>query len=273
MKSLQTLTLLIILLSICSSAQSNFNNKQQDKETNTSLPKVANQSFKRGEKLEYRIHYGVVDAGTATLEVLQEKKQIAGRETYHIVGTGKSNRFFDFFFKVRDTYESYIDTEGLFPWFFKRRVNEGGYKIEQDYVFNQEKRLVKTNKGETYEVPIGIQDMVSAFYHARTKNYANLKLGDVIKIETFIDNEIWTAGMKFLGTDTIKVETGTYSCLKFAPVVQKGRIFKNEEDMVVWVSNDENKIPIHARAKILVGSIKMDLVEYSNLANPIAKLD
>lgn len=271
MKKIQLLV--VVLFCLTTVAQSIKPNPKNALESTVQLPKVNNRAFKKGEYLEYRIHYGLIDAGTASLQVMNENKKISNRDVYHVIGTGKTNRFFDFFFKVRDTYETYIDTEGLFPWLFVRRVNEGGHKINQDYTFQQDRKMVNNGKGENFDVPIGIQDMVSAFYHARSTDCSKLKRGEIISLQTFIDDAIWPAGMKYLGTDTLKVETGTYSCLKFAPVVQKGRIFKNEEDLVVWITNDENKIPVQASAKIMVGAIKMDLVNYSGLANPIAKFD
>ncbi|PCJ77661.1 MAG: ATP-dependent exonuclease, partial [Flavobacteriales bacterium] len=229
--------------------------------------------FKKGEVLEYRLHYGVINAGTARIEVKKEDKKIGGREVYHVVGSGKSNRFFDMFFKVRDRYESYIDADGLFPWAFIRRVNEGGFIINQDYTFYQHKNQVNNGKGKEFETPIDVQDMISAFYRARTFDFTNISAGDTFAITAFMDDELWPAQIKFIGFDTIDVETGTYSCLKFIPIVQKGRVFNDEDNLVVWISNDKNKIPILAKAKVLVGSIRMDLTSYSGLSNPVAKLE
>ena len=262
------LSLVFVLLV---SARITYPSFAQEQEKDNLLPVLTNNAFQVGEKLEYRLHYGFVDAGTATISV-QEEIEIHGRKTLHVVGEGKSNRFFSFFFKVRDKYESYIDAKGIFPLKFVRRVNEGGFKLSQDYIFNPDTKTVDNGKGEEFDVPVDVQDMISAFYRARVNDYTNAQPGDIFGMETFIDDEIWPAQMKYLGTETIKVETGTYHCLKFAPVVQKGRIFKDEEDLVVWISNDENKIPIQAQAKILVGSVKMDLVSYEGLKNPIAKL-
>ena len=244
-----------------------------DEEKPTDLPSITNQAFQKGEKLVYRLHYGIIDAGIATCEVKKENIQMRGRDVYHVVGEGKSNKFFDLFYKVRDRYESYIDTEGIFPWAFVRRVNEGGFEINQDYVFHQTRNIVDNGKGKQFDVPINVQDMISSFFHARTMDFTNAVPGDTFALNTFMDNELWPIEMMFVGTDTIKVATGTYSCLKFAPIMQQGRVFRAEDDLLVWISNDKNKIPIRARAKIFVGSIKMDLVSYEGLANPLAKLD
>jgi hypothetical protein len=231
-------------------------------------------AFKRGEKLEYRVHYGLINAGTAEIEISEKTTTYKNRSVLHAIGTGKSNSFFDFFFKVRDRYESIFDENSLKPIKFVRRVNEGGYKIEQDYIFDPEKDIVDNGKGNKYKLPYpNVQDMISAFYYVRSFDFSQSKIGDVYDIPTFLDNEVYHMKMKFMGTDTIEVDKGTFSCYKFVPVVQKGRIFKQEEDLMVWVTKDKNHIPVLAQAKVLVGSIRMDLVDYEGLAHPVAKID
>lgn len=238
----------------------------------TQFRKVNNTSFRVGEELRYRLHYGFVDAGEAVLTVKGCEKKINGRQLIHVEGVGKTISAFDWFFKVRDRYESYIDSEGIFPWLFIRRVNEGGYEINQDYTFFQQKKKVDNGEGQTFDVPETVQDMLSSFYYARTLDFANAKVGDVFTIPMFYDDTNFPLKIKYMGKQTVSLRTGKYKCLKFVPVVEQGRIFKSEEDMTVWVTDDQNRIPILAKAKILVGSIKMEVVEYKNLAGPIAKV-
>ena len=230
--------------------------------------KVNNEAFKRGEKLNYRIHYGFIDAVNASIEVTSENKQFAGRNTFHVVGTGKSRGTFDFFFKVRDRYESYIDEEALIPWFFGRRIDEGGYKMSQDYVFNHAQRKV-TNHGLTYDVWEYTQDMISGFFLARTMNLGGYPEGHVFSVPTIVDGEMYNLQIKFKGRDIVKTDFGKITCLKFVPILQKGRIFKKEEDLMVWLTDDKNHIPIRAKAEILFGSLKVDLISYQGLANPM----
>jgi hypothetical protein len=113
--------------------------------------------------------------------------------------------------------------------------------------------------------------MVSAYFYARTLDYSGKKKGDIITIMTMVDGEVFPLKMKFLGRETVKVDAGSFKCIRFAPVVQKGRVFKKEEDLSVWVTDDGNHLPILVQAKILVGSIKMEMVSYQGLANPISK--
>lgn len=231
---------------------------------------INNRVFSGGERLKYLMHYGPIDAGIMEIQVKSHKNKIAGREVYHVVGTGETQGVTDWVFRVRDRYETYLDKYGVFPWAFVRRVDEGGYIINQDYTFKQHKKQVDNGKGKTFTVPENVQDMISAFYYARTIDYSKAKPGQIFTIEAFVDDEVWPLKLKYAGKVHLKMNGQYYRCMKFHPVVQEGRIFKKEEDLSVWISDDGNKIPLMAQAKILVGSIKMELIEYEGLSNPLA---
>ena len=234
---------------------------------------AVNEAFKRGEKLKFRLHYGFMDAAEITLDVKDEVKTFGSSNTFHVVGLGNSKGSFDWFFKVRDRYETYIDEQHLVPWFFLRRVDEGGYIINQDYFFNHYNKKVEIGAGESFDIPDDTQDMLSAFYATRCMDFSNAKEGDIFTVNSFVDKEFFKLQIKYVGKETIKTSLGKFKCLKFRPVIQKGRIFKHEDDLKVWITDDKNHIPVRAEAEILFGSIKMDLIEYSGLANPIAKVD
>jgi len=231
-----------------------------------------NGNFKKGEFLKYRIHYGFIDAAEATVEIKNENPTIGGHNAMHVLGLGYSKKTFDWFFKVRDRYETYIDEQEMVPLVFIRRVDEGGYLINQNMVFNHEKKKVDSD-GKIFDVPDDVQDMLSAFYYARCIDFSNAKDGDIFTIPGFVDNENFPIKIKYVGKETIKSDVGKVRCIKFRPVLQKGRIFKKEEDLKVWISDDKNHIPIRAQADILFGSLKIDLMEYSGLANEMAKED
>ena len=234
------------------------------------LPKNNNNAFKAGEILTYKLHYGFIDAGVAVLEVKPNTIDVSGRQVFHIVANGYSRGTFDWFFKVRDRYETFIDKDAMLPWMFVRRVNEGGYIINQDYTFNHYTNKVDVGAGEKVTVPEGTQDMISAFYAARNLDLSKAKEGDVFTINSIVDKEIWPLKIRYVGKDEIKTEIGKFRCLKFRPIVQKGRIFKQEDDLNVWISDDENRVPLRAQAKLLVGSIKLDITNAQNLANKSA---
>lgn len=238
---------------------------------------IKNTAFKAGEELKFRIHYGFMDAGEAVLKVEESKFDFNGRKALHIVGTGESLGGFDWFFKVRDRYETYVDKEGLFPYRFIRNINEGGYKIHQDYTFMPTKRAVKTQRNDktpkNYKTPAFVQDMMSAFFYARTFDYTDAKKGDIFTVETIIDGEIFPLQIKYLETEVVKIRAGKFRCMKFVPILQEGRVFEDEDDLNIWITDDENKIPVLVKSELLIGSIKMEMTEWKGLANPLSKVD
>lgn len=237
-------------------------------------------AFQRGELLSYRVHYGLIDAGEVNIEVTSDAKKFAAGPTYHLVGQGRSTGSFDWFYKVRDRYDSYIDEETLMPQFFIRRVNEDGYIVNQDYLFNHTQKKVTVKRDGTdkskntananYEIPSFTQDILSAFYFTRSMDLSQYKPGDIVSVNTFFDEEIFPLHLKIIGRETIKTKAGKIRCLKIRPVIQKGRVFKDEEDLTIWVSDDKNRIPVRLQADVLVGSIKMDLRDYRNLTHTLA---
>lgn len=267
------ITYVFILLNLLAIGQTKPPKASLDTLQTIGLPDSGQSAFKEGEYLRFRLHYGLIDAGEAEITVNKVGKRFHGNEAYHIVGTGRTLGAFNWFFKVRDRYETYLDVDGVFPWEFVRDVREGGYTKQENYRFYQHKSAVKTQKGDVYKIPPFSQDMISSFYYARTLNFDTIQMGDIYSIPTFVDEEEFELRIKFVGKEKLKSRTGTYNCLKFVPVVQEGRIFKEEEDMTVWITDDKNRIPVLAKAKVLVGSIKMELVEYNNLANPLARVD
>lgn len=237
------------------------------------LPSKPNNAFKAGEKLNYRLHYGVMNAGRVVLEVKPDLIPIKGRSVYHIVGTGYTTGATDWVFKVRDRYETYLDKDALLPWYFVRRVDEGGFKFSQDYSFNHFTKKVDVGNNEKMDFPEGVQDMVSAFYSARNLDLSRAKVGDTYSITCFMDKEIWPLTIRFLGREVLDTDLGDLRCLKFRPIVQQGRVFKNDEDLTVWISDDKNHLPVRVQADILVGSVKLDITGVENLVNPLAKVN
>ncbi|MDR6844898.1 DUF3108 domain-containing protein [Flavobacterium granuli] len=230
------------------------------------------EAFSAGEYLRFRVHYGIIDAGYATIEV--KEAILNSQSVYHVIGKGYSTGMTKFFFKVEDVYESYIDKNNRSPYKFVRKINEGGYTKNQEGFFDQKtnKVLVKDYKHKTektFSFSDKTQDILSSFYYLR--NYPNInkiKAGESVIIDMFFDNETTKFKLKFIGREDIKTKFGMVSAMIFRPLVQSGRIFKEEEGLTIWISDDYNKIPVRIKANLLVGSIKADLEEYKGLNNP-----
>ena len=230
-----------------------------------------NTSFVNGESLTFKVFYtlaGVyVGAGEANFNLGLE--MLNNKPVYHIVGDGKTYNFYDNFFKVRDRYETYIDTATLQPYRFIRNIYEGGYKKYENVTFNQAGNTAVTSKG-VFKVPSCIQDVLSSIYYARNIDFNKYKEGDRIPFNMFLDNETYNLYIRYLGKEKIKTKFGTFNAIKFKPLLIKGTIFEGGEKMNVWVSDDENKIPLRIESPISVGSVKVDMMSYKNLRFPLS---
>tara|TARA_R110000823_G_scaffold93664_10_gene204954 strand:- start:172 stop:942 length:771 start_codon:yes stop_codon:yes gene_type:complete len=226
-------------------------------------------SFTTGEYFKLRIHYGLVTAGYATLEIKEATRN--NKKVHHVVGKGYTTGLTKAFFKVSDDYQSFFDKETGKPYQFLRKIDEGGYKKYQEGFFNQNNNSVfikdyKNNTEKTFKVPENVQDIVSSFYYLRNhQDIDKLKEGESISIDMFFDDETTKFKLKYIGKEDISTKFGEVSCMVFRPYVQAGRVFKEEESLTIWVSDDENKIPVRIKASLAVGSIKADLNEYKGL--------
>jgi len=215
--------------------------------------------YKVGEVYTYKINYGIINAGYAKLSVKNLKKGI-----YTFEGKGWSNWAFDKFFKVRDTYTSYYDYVEKKPVRFVRDVNEGGYIIKQDYTFDIKENKVETKKGE-YKIFDNFQDMLSAFYYARSVSKSDMLKDSLISLNIFMDEEEYKMGIKYIGNEKVNTKFGILDCMVFIPTLQEGRIFKEEESMKIWISDDSNKALVKVETQVLVGTIKVVLNSVKNV--------
>ncbi|NRS88669.1 hypothetical protein HNQ02_001587 [Flavobacterium sp. 7E] len=235
-----------------------FDNRNQD-------------AYDVGEWFKFRIHYGLVNAGYATLEV--KDATINNKKVFHVVGKGYTTGMSRFFFKVDDLYESYIDKETGSPYRFVRKIDEGGYKKNQEGFFNQSSNRIlvkdyKNNNEKTFVIPRNTQDILSAFYYLR--NYPGIEkinTGESIAIDMFFDDETTKFKLKFVGRENITTKFGVVSSMIFKPLVQSGRVFKEQESLTVWISDDDNRLPIRIKADLAIGSLKADLDGYKGLNN------
>lgn len=228
-----------------------------------------NTSFKAGEKLIFRVFYNAgfiwINAGNAVFTTIGES--VDGHDVYHITGDGKTAKSYEWFYKVNDRYETYIDKETLLPHRFIRTVNEGGFKINQDVRFNHAKRQAVSEK-KVYSIPQCTQDVLSAIYFARNIDYSKYKEGDKIPFNMFLDDKVYPLYIKYVGKERIKTKMGTYNSIKIVPLLIEGTMFNGGEKMTVWVSDDKNHLPLRISSPIVVGSIKVDLMEFENIRNP-----
>lgn len=227
-------------------------------------------AFDTGEWFKFKMSYsGWMKAGNATLQVKEDV--INGKAVYHVVGKGWTTGAIKWFFKVKDRYESYFDKQTGLPYKFIRDINEGGYTKKLEIEFDQVNHKAyindkKHNKNFVIDTKPNIQDMVSAYYYLRNKiDVDKLKPGDEIETDMFFDKENYGFKLKYLGEETIRTTFGKVKTLKFRPYVMAGRVFKEEESLTLWVSNDKNRIPLRIKANLAIGSLRADIEAFKGL--------
>lgn len=232
-----------------------------------------NKAFGEGEQLYFKVWYNFgrlwIGAGEAQLSVAGDV--LNGKKMYHIVGDGKTLKSYDFFYKVRDRYESWIDATTMQPARFLRNVNEGGYRIYNNVIFNQNIGQALSTTG-IFQVPKCVQDVLSAIYFARNINFNTYKTGAKIPFSMFLDDKVYNLYIRYLGKERIETRYGTFNVIKIAPLLIEGNSFSGGEKMLVYVTDDENHLPVRIESPIAVGSIKVDLMGYQNLRNPATGL-
>lgn len=248
-----------------------------DSTTAKDFRKIQQNAFKPGEKLTFEINYGFVTAGEAVMEIDPVIQTINGRKCYDITFTVNSSSSFDWVYKVRDYYKTYVDVEGLFPWRFEQHIKEGNYQRDFEAIFDQQNLKAKTYTGDKepkkfegeFDIPLYAQDAMSAFYFSRTLDFDRMKEGDKITLQNFYKDKTYPLDVKFLGKETIEVPAGEFRCIKLEPLVQEGGLFKSEGSIIVWLTDDDRRLPVKVKTQVIIGSIDADLSSYSGLAGPL----
>jgi hypothetical protein len=220
-------------------------------------------AFKDGETLQYLVHYGFIDGGYAMLKLTAF--DMNGKKYFHALASGYSTGLADKLYKVRDVYETFVDMETGLPVKAIRNISEDKYKFYDEVLYSRKDNTIISKRKGKVSVPENTMDILSAFYYARNNNFKNLKQGDMITLETYFDDSLFTLQIRYKGTETIKTDFGKVNCLKFSPVVEPGRIFDTQDDVTIWVSNDNNFLPIRIQFDLFIGSIKCDLTKYDHI--------
>jgi len=257
-----------ILVLLC---MARFTLRQEQK--NQEFCGIRNLSWQNGERVNFHVYYTLagmyIYGGQANFHIrLSEYNR---HPVYHIIGEGRTNSFFDGFFKVRDKYESLIDTSSLQPYKFIRNIEEGDFKKSETVIFNQQNNTAVSQAG-TFKVPQCVQDVLSSIYYARNIDFNKYKPGDKIPFSMFIDDKVYNLYIRYLGKEIIKTRYGKFRAIKFKPLLIEGTIFEGGEKMLVWVSDDQNKIPVRIESPITVGSVKVDMMGYQNIRHPLSSL-
>jgi hypothetical protein len=236
-------------------------------QTGVPLRTIANAAFDVGERLVFDVNYGFITAGEAVLEI-PALDSVAGRKCYRIEFRVNSLPSFSWIYRVQDRYVTLVDAATIAPWKFEQHIREGSYSRDFIAEFDQRKNVAKTSEG-TYPVPPYVHDILSAFYFARTIDYGPLKAGDQVQLSNFYKDKAYDLVVRVLGRQQLEVAAGTFNTVVIEPLVNEGGLIKSEGRIVVWLTDDERKIPIRVNTKVVIGSIDTELREYTGIRGPV----
>jgi hypothetical protein len=237
-------------------------------------------AFQSGEEARYRISYNwfVVWADVGEVRFSVEESRIMNIPCLHLMALGATYKSWDWFFKVRDRYESWVYPESIKPIVFNRNVYEGGYTIKHRYVFDQPKRIAYTQtqsndrpvRRDTIVIPDCTYDLVSILYYMRNLDFTGCRINDTIPVTLLLDNEIYNIYYRYLGKEKKKIrKLGEIDCLKFSAMLIQGSVFKGGEKMFIWITNDKNHLPVYIESPILVGSVRGTLIDIKGNKYPL----
>lgn len=238
-----------------------------------------NTSFLTGELIKYRIHVGFITGGEAALEVHPKLYSVNDKVCYKINASGQTTGTVGAMYNVKDLWRSYVDTTSLIPEKFYRDISEGKYRLKENTVFNQKEGRVLVQKqkkdkplqNEFYDInALNTHDIVSGYYYLRNIDYNKLKPGTEISLDAFFEDELYDFKVKYVGKEDIKIKGVKYGAIKLIPVMpDQQELFDGESSIRLWLSDDENKIPLKAEADMFVAKVQLDLKSYSGLRHKL----
>ncbi len=231
------------------------------------LRTVADNAFRVGEELVFDVNFGFITAGTAVMSI-PAYDTVSGRECFRVEFTVNSLPSFSWIYKVEDRYLTFIDVQSIAPWKFEQHIREGSYRRDFIAEFDQVHHVATTTEG-VHTIPPYVHDIMSAFYYTRTLDFSNTMVGEVTELHNFYKDTTYELGVKFLGRQDLDVAAGSFHTIVVEPLVKEGGLFKSEGRIVIWLTDDELKVPVRVNTKVVIGSIDSELRSYSGLAGPL----
>jgi hypothetical protein len=240
---------------------------------------IENIAFSEGEKLSYIISYNwfVVFSEVGLVDMTINEENINGVDAYYYKATGRTFNWWDKFFKVRDTYETWVRKDNLRPLFFERNTREGDFRQHENYVFEGDSLVYRKNKirdnaftYDTIKITGCTYDVMSSLLFTRNIDYSKMKSNEKIPITVVMDDKTYDLYFRYIGIENKKLKNvGTFECLKFTVLLVQGTMFHEGEDMFIWVTNDKNHIPLWAESPILIGNVKARITKIQGNRYPL----
>lgn len=241
--------------------------------------RVKNDSFKKGEVLEFKMNYGFISIGKGSARIHPNYFKMNDRDCFKVDVYGKTVGVVDWIADVDDHWGAYIDTAALVPHQFYRRIRESNYKKDEWTNFDQENGKIevkvldnktgKLREPKYYDAPSTIRDMIAGFLYLRTLDLSKTKVGDTLKITGFFEDTFYTMNILYHGKDVVKTKAGKFRAIKLVPIMPDNKVFDGENSVTAWFSDDGNRIPVKISADMFIGSAGVELTGYSGLKKPV----
>lgn len=247
------------------------------------LPLGKARAFQPGEKLTFSLMYkwGAVNTEVGQAVLAIDSTGFKGKPAYHSALQVKSMPFFDVFFKMREHFQGWMSTDDIRPLKFIRDTHEGNYSASNLYYYDWPNMVINadvaygTKPLKTIQIPLKecVFDIGSILFYARCMDVSKLKVGSRYPLSFAIDDEIFDIALTYRGKETIKVrKLGKVRCMRFSCSVVSGEMFSGDEDFVLWISDDGNRLPVGFMAPLRVGAVRGWLKDYENLKTPFSSL-
>lgn len=244
---------------------------------------VRNESFSRGETLQFKMTYGIFTIGRGSANIHPNYFRLNDRDCFKVDVYGKTVGMVDWVADVDDQWGAYIDTAALVPHMFYRKIREGRYRKDEQTYFDHENKKIsvkvadkKTGKFKEpieYDAPAHVRDMIGGFLYLRIMDMSKLKINDTISVKGFFEDEFYRLPIVYKGKKTIKTRIGKIRTLVFKPVMPKNKLFDGENSITAYFSDDKNRIPVKIDAAMFIGSAGVELTDYSGLRNSLNIVD
>ncbi|MBP5611239.1 MAG: DUF3108 domain-containing protein [Bacteroidales bacterium] len=233
----------------------------------TVYPMIERPNAQPGEKLTFNIRFGIINGGQAFIELKSDT--LGNRRLWHSTLIGRTSGMVDKFFKVYDIYESWFDSTTIVPVKAIRNIQEGRYRYYDQISYHPGQPYVSSEKHGQVTVPEKVLDMACVLYYARMVSFDKLQKDDMINIDTYFGGDYFPFQLIYRGKEVVKTSMGTFSCLRIGPVVEPGRVFAKNDDMMLWLTDDENRLPVRIQFDVWAGSFKCDLIAAENVKFPL----
>lgn len=228
-----------------------------------------NLSILANEQLKYRIHLGFINAAEATIHTNGLTQQINGQQTRKIEITGKTVGILDIISPVVDYWSAYLDTDSHLPIKTEMRKREGRYRKIETVLFDHANLVAKINSQQNTPTAKNLVinhstlDLIGGYFFLRDKPLGEMKIGQKQKANILVDGSIYEIWSIVKGFEKIESPWGNKNCIRTTLVLPKNKMFKEEDAIQLWITNDKYQVPFKMEVNLKIGFLTIDLTEYT----------